>query len=601
LSEGEHHGSRLRAAREEAGLSLRELARRCGVSVSTLSAAESGADSRCSTLAACLRELPSLPQSALLDGGGENQPLLDARACWELVAEAQGTRARRLRRTLVVKPSGDRRVTTSWHGVVATDRDLGDPSVLWRLLAGVLMASPIAPEDGWAERLLRDGEIAEERDGVLHEARLVSRRGRIELDYRCHEDWLQGDPLRLYGEGAGTPGVHVGEGCALRPALPTERVSLAVRFEDGSTPEDVRAIAWPRNLAWTPAEPDLVGRTVALPNLRRGRRLVLATFERPLPWVTLGLLWDVRDPASDPALPVAWPASPAPATSLRRARRLAGLSQRGLAKRLKASVSTVHGAERDRDLRRSTVQRYLAALDRLRPEHFVGRPREAESLGERLDTAWALSRDVFGMAVEETSALLDLRGPETWCSRTRTLNFGTLPRRERDLVLVLSNSRHLRDVEPPEWGPLLLEGEDADERDDVDDGHRRRAISRDGWIWHVVERIPASRAARGWSASPQAFGPLPEQERPGGVYSASGEVPADRAVVTIRFPPGVFPDTVRAIASPDWEPQTKTDRDVLHRVAPDRHELQVDRERSEIRLVVSRPLIGFRYGVVWGE
>lgn len=616
-------GTAIRAARIAAGISLRELARRTGMAPSTLHSLEEGTDARLSTLAACARVLPGLTPAALF--GKEGSAVPDGTAGWQRLARIHGTWGHRLRRVLVLRRHA-RELLTSWRGIETSDGRLDDPDTLRRVLSGALLATPASRGERWTEDLLTNGHLVRERDGILHEARLVRRAGRLQLDVACREPWPAGQPVRLFGTAAAVPGVHSGDGCAACAMLPVELLSIGVVAHGVALPSEPHVGAWPCGLAGTRREHDLVGRAVVLPRVRRGRHSIVASFENPMPWITVGLTWDAEPPRpASTSVAVSSPAAPPGVNPFRRARRLAGVTLRELARRLHASPHVVHGAERGRDVRWSTMQRYLEALPALRPEHFFppdeapsddamsddasghdamldkapsddAMPDEASSDDAMLDELWRRGVDTWGTLGEEIAATLDLTdltGREQWVSRATLVGDRTLPGREREILSVTPSMRYDAEVSPPTWGAVTTEG--------AGEAYRRRAIADGGWIRGVVERVAAGDAARPRTVSFEATGPLPLPRWPAGLYSESVDAPVERVRIVVHFPRGEMPESVRPFAEPSWEPASVSDRNVLDRAAPaPRHRVLLDRDAERAELIVHRPLMGLRYGLAWG-
>ena len=292
---GEDAAARLRAAREKRGWSLRELARRAGVSPMTLSNAESGRDARGSTLRACLAELPALAPGLLLDSRGPDREARPAEL-WAHQRSLHGLVAEEESKELVVEEDG-------WADAVYHTRGLRslrprpDGLVVRYGASRAQPASRSTPPDtieqhgteeeldeGFRTRLVRHGG-----GQVVHELRFSPEAASRGVGYTRRMARV----TRCAFDGGGSAPEREGHGFAA--AFPVRLLRVAVRFPPGRFPKDLRAHA--RGSFVVPGLDERVERLLHPEGLdlelsRRARRAVLVV-EEPLIGVRYGLSWSV--------------------------------------------------------------------------------------------------------------------------------------------------------------------------------------------------------------------------------------------------------------------------------------------------------------------
>lgn len=235
----------LKAAREAAGWSCRELARRLGVSPMTVSNAESGRDSRGSTWRACLRELPGLSAEQVLRGGGPDR-LATIPEAWAHERALHGLEADEEHKDLIIADDGWAEAIYRTRGL----RSLRERSDGLIVRYGASRTQPPGrstppdtieqdgPEseldDGFRTRLIRGGG-----GQVIHELRFSSAAAASGVSYTRRM-------ARVWSYSLGADGAAAGrDGHGFAAAFPVKRLRVSVRFPAGFKPKDLLPHARP--------------------------------------------------------------------------------------------------------------------------------------------------------------------------------------------------------------------------------------------------------------------------------------------------------------------------------------------------------------------
>ncbi|MEM7245787.1 MAG: helix-turn-helix domain-containing protein [Acidobacteriota bacterium] len=237
-------GDSLRAAREQAGLSCRQLATRMDVSHATILAIERGRDARASTLARYLEALPSLTAQDLLPAEGPEGPI-SRDEVWRHYRDLFRIEASCIRKTAEVLANGDCETiheTTDLRDLSGRQQDL---TILAGLQRTVYMGSPsvlreieteaASEEESLRTRVIRrrDGRqiqqftipAAVSSKGLSYVRRLVSKGVFATLGTeRRNPEW---DDLPIY------------EGCTVTVPFPVRQLEIEVRFPEGAWPKEV--------------------------------------------------------------------------------------------------------------------------------------------------------------------------------------------------------------------------------------------------------------------------------------------------------------------------------------------------------------------------
>lgn len=248
----------LRGAREEAGLSRRELARRLGCSPSSVMALEEGREPRASTLSTYLRELPHLSAFELLSSSTA-RGVATADETWEWSRDFFGMEVEEEVRTCVFSRDGTvrgefRTESLTWNPTAQRDLLIRhDPALLptwseWELDS--LSAAPSGGADEPRVRVVRRGA-----GRVVHEYRFQARgerpvvsltrrstiRGQFAMTMRRAESGAYGDQASRWPVLRGDASGRRAESIYVAPVTPARRLRLEVRFPRGYWPDAPRA------------------------------------------------------------------------------------------------------------------------------------------------------------------------------------------------------------------------------------------------------------------------------------------------------------------------------------------------------------------------
>ncbi|MEM7245431.1 MAG: helix-turn-helix transcriptional regulator [Acidobacteriota bacterium] len=603
---GDELATRLRAARERAGLGVRELASLLGVSPATISQAEAGGDPRRSTLLRYLEVLPSLRPSDLV-GAGAPSPPLHSPAAWQLVRDVHGWSAQRFVLTVEVGPDG-RRGHLRLVGARPTQGSLTDDVVRQRLLRTLFRGSPhlrteIAAEPG--DLKARSRRLDDH--GFRHELRFPRELQSQGIEYRRQQ---LGDDLP---PGYSTPGSLVvsalmAEGASLAIDFPVESFEVVVEFAaDVPFPEHARVRAW-SDLQAAQAEvsdllPFLHPEGVKVRRSAAKRRLSMVV-ERPPCGLYYGLGWGGGDVAESgvPTVVGPWPEEGVDAAqAVQAAREDQGWSRRELARKLDVSPVTVTRLEEGTDVRRSILDGCLEVLPRLQPEQLLP-VRPGEGPFNRLD-AWEHQRDLLGIESElerKTLVITAAGDAHALCESlgVRRVRPGGSPFRIR-YGSARAASKRLPTV--------LKTVEDAVARQADESGLRVRIIARpQGRLVHEIT-VPPELAAVGASYTrrlftPGFFDPDASDDRPTR-WDGAAIVPTfavQRLELVVQLPPGVrFGDVVFGVHPRILIDGPFAEGDVSERLHPEGMRVVEDRKERMLRLEVKHPLVGFLYDVFW--
>jgi transcriptional regulator with XRE-family HTH domain len=289
----------LRRARSESQLSLRELARRLGVSHENVALVERGADPCYSTAVAYLRALPGLTAADLFAEVDVRFRVAAPNRVWQLHRDLFGFEAAAVSKTVEINARGDA------HTVIETSelRTLSGAPRELRLLMGLHRA---VFHDGRLElRAIR----ARRRDGVRTRAH---RRG---TDEERHEMIVSGDvaaegvsyrrtfrtrglyhPTRTALPASVAGRERAVEGMSFAVEYPIRRLALAARFPAAARPVRARVFVWPAVAVPNADLPDAAGVLYGRrPTVRRSLApLTLAVLlDLPLVGFKYGLGWEV--------------------------------------------------------------------------------------------------------------------------------------------------------------------------------------------------------------------------------------------------------------------------------------------------------------------
>jgi transcriptional regulator with XRE-family HTH domain len=583
----------LRAARVAEGLSLRELAERLGLSPSSLSAAERGADVRLATLQRALNGLRGLSASLLLHGH-EAPPAFDAREAWSFMRRGLGLSARRVAVEAVLEPDGALGVVTRVKGLrmaaaASTPRRLAAQA--GRLVATAWIRS--APSRAVVDALLAGEEVSVREGGARHVAVLAGlAEGRPSLDYEHHELRPAGVPASWGTESAFSTAFHASPGFALSLHVAVARLVLSLRCRKGSLPQGLRACSWPVGLLGSPEEIDLAPATAALPQVEREDDALRVTIERPLPGFTQGLLWGDGMPRLERRIATASRPHASPGAAIARAREAAGLSRRELARRIGTSASTIIDVERDaRDLRVSSVRGLLHALPGLRAEHLLRDPVAGATWDREL--AWRTWRDLCGFETALLRLEHDLCTDGRMVSTARVVHSRTLPGRTRTLKMITRAGRG-ETLRGDSWtDPIAIEG--APGADEV----TMRFVREGGHLVGLAHVVPAEVAAAGITTSSRSDAELPPG-RPPTRYGEAILGPLARLEISLRLPASQGGRRWQARCWPACEPEDPPGRDAWPRLGDGTagRTLEIRDGGTLVELSISLPTPGLMFALV---
>lgn len=266
----------LRKARESAGLSQRELARRAGTSWVTVGKAEAGHDPRCSTLAAFRAVLPELRPEDVFPEVGARMPRMTA-SLWRHLARLHGFCAGRVSQRVTHRRDHTSRTVVRVEGLRALDAPMDRPETLevlvkaaWLGLSATLRSIELSEPD-LARRQLRFADAT-----GTHEFLLPRRDGGITYVYK-------GAPRPT--EAAGRSAFAVG--------YPILELELSVRLPRAEAARSFAAFAAPLAVIGADATELLRSPHAASSSISvdRGRRLATLLVHHAAPELQYGLTW----------------------------------------------------------------------------------------------------------------------------------------------------------------------------------------------------------------------------------------------------------------------------------------------------------------------
>ena len=591
-------GRALAEAREEAGLTQRDLAGLTGHSNSTIAAIERGADVRWSNLERLLSALPGLAGRDLLPNPAGHPPAA-LRCAWEAHRDLFGFECDRATVTLEIGATGPPTTSVELERVRLTARraDALDLTALARIVSRAPMRVSLGLD---GEALLREGLI-ERSDGAATHRFEVADKATGAFTYRA--TGLSAGRVQM-AEDADPQAA-----ATLAVALPIRRLKLVIRCR-------ARGAGSPLAIAWLPAgmsEPWSAG---LLPYLHVGHRFRRTTTGRALTTeiavdrppigvayaLALATRWGSR---STGALPRA-PARPAPPSSfedvarlLAAARERAGLTVRALAADLGVSPSTIVAVEAGRGGRASLLSAYLRRFPELAPQDVLPTPDHDGPAG--LDTLWRYSARLSGFITEEVHKISRIRhdGAVQVVMITRglrTRGHGEEPVRLRTKIQrVLSEGETLPPGISGGGGRLKRrlvhsEGDAAWELVFPRDLTTAGTDYRRTYPWRPLYSMTAREAARRTGGEP----PYVE------VSSVPLLAASKRLTFEVRFPFAYRPDQVSFAAWHPGLPPLPDDvgnrHDLLSRFD---HETDYHRRSGLARLRVHRPVPGVRFVIWW--
>jgi transcriptional regulator with XRE-family HTH domain len=598
----------LRAARERAGLSLRELAVRVGVSPSTLIEAEAGRDVRHSTVQRCMAVLPGLSPHRLLGHGVPPMPV-PSPACWEYFADVLGFTIRRMRFEVRVAADGTRLTHLEATGIQPQSGDLRDAATRTALVQLVLRGSDAARAGLDATASDIGGRMLTTTDGCFrHEVTFPRSFARSGFTYVRRQVPGEAPPAAFGHPGSLALSAPFGEGISTPVEHAIESLELLVRLPSGRVPPEAHCCAWTDVQALAADEPDFVPfihpegvRVEPLPRVHALR----CTVTRPLFGFTYGVGWG--EPRQ--ARPRAGPPAPRPippragrtlGQALAEARKAAGASQRELAARAGVSPVTIAGIERGQDARLSLLRRLMDELPALTPEAVLAQPPAPGPIARR--EAWELFRLLLGLEADEERKTLHVAESGDAHAVCETIRLRRVRPAEGDLRVRYSSVQALGKRLPT----VLKEIEERVAAEAEDAGLKARVVARhEGRLIHEIT-VPRQLAQVGVSFTRRLFD--------AGFFDAKGEqgptrhdgaaiVPFQavrRLHLEVTLPPGRWPERVWFAAHPRMMLEGPLpEADVAARLHPEGLTTRIDRRARTLTLSVEYPLIGFMYDIFW--
>jgi transcriptional regulator with XRE-family HTH domain len=592
----------VREARVRAGISGRELARRCGLPQPTLLAVERGRSPSRETLERLLAGLPELEAGDLLGAGSRPAPA--SRTAWTWWRDALGCEAASLALEIDLVTLDRARALLLLERLHAT-RTRALPTDQRDALLGAAFT-------GSSSRLLEllartprraRSTFALEQDGARHEVRCRRVAGQVVVDGR-REDLADQDARQLLPDQS-PHGRPYARGAAAWVDLPVRRLVLRLRLPLSLPARAFTLHAWPATLATSPEAPanawaDLFPHAPRAVVAEHGRLEIVV--DRPPIGLAYGVSWDdeVTSAAAHGRVLVRCGAKRPLAAVLRDARERNGLSGREMARRLGVSAATAHALAEGADPRRDTLLRLLETLPDLRPGELLHAPRERRILSG--NDAWRLQRRLFG--VEVAAERRQVRVSPNGDARMDSSTLG--------LLVTQAGAHHVRLRHGVSRGPHTsneweLESIDAGAASSPTvrvvsrgDGpvvydlrfergvprrisYRRRLVIR-RQVATTADAPHATRDARGMRAEALFIEP---------------ELPTREALLEVLLPRGYWPDEVRAAATPRAALPTWHPEDLAPRLHGGALRIEVDRDARRLALVLERPLVGIRYVLYW--
>ncbi|MEM7247421.1 MAG: helix-turn-helix domain-containing protein [Acidobacteriota bacterium] len=588
----------VRSARERMGLSQRQLAARLDVAPSTVAKVERGEDARASTLEQLMAGLPGLLATDLFPQCVLHAPP-SCPSSWALLRDGHGFVAETLRVAL--------RLDDGFRGELAqlqlrpVPEGAPDPPGLLAVLSAACIGRRsivrgVLAGDDFAPRF----ELTE--DGMVHRFESRENGQGWRASYHCdfgsgvtgHDEISESMRERLGLVGGGT---HV--------TTPAETLELSVALEDDFPIEQARCLAWPEGVLPSTDAPDLmpllhpteVRFDIDPENARIG-----VVIRRPI----LGLTYAIGCPVegSDGVTPAVQRAvrsvglwsggQPTRGEILARLREQAGLSQRALARQLGISQVTVNAAENGRDVRHSTLMKYLESFPVLAPQLLLS--PSSPPIDTDAATTWKHQRDLVGIEVAAATKTLRVGddGEPTIELATRSLQaFRVLG---DELCLRIGLQRGVQRAGSAEL--IELESDNENLRTRIVHGPDGRA--------HALLLLNRSIALEGISYTRRyEAGPVftriddPESRPLSGLQGTIFAVNLPTRRLQLIIEPPAWPDDIRHHVFPFSAVPVASMGSTRPQLAAERIRLRRERSRHRIVLDVHRPLIGYQYGVSW--
>lgn len=288
-------GDHLRAARERAGLSVRELAARMGVAKATIAEAEAGEEPRRSTLVAYLHALPELTADELLAANPSRAPMPPDDA-WEHYRQLFGFEADLVMRRTRIDAEGNAFTRVETRGLRRIRSAMGDLRLISGGRRAFFQREPAelievrAPKGTRLRLDPRAGEVPQQQLAIpstaaRHGARLVQRHA------RRHAYEMAGIPHRDQETSGGLV-----SGISLLVAHPARHVSVVLELPRCYHPPVVEAFVWPGVHVPDPDAPDaapvLHGAKLHPASSASGRTWRLRV-ERPFVGFKYGIGWQL--------------------------------------------------------------------------------------------------------------------------------------------------------------------------------------------------------------------------------------------------------------------------------------------------------------------
>lgn len=275
-------------------------------------------------------------------------------------------------------------------------------------------------------------------------------------------------------------------------------------------------------------------------------------------------------------------------------RRERGLSQRALAKIAGISWITVRALERGADARRSTAARILTAIPALRPEDVLPPP---PALGDEL---WNFYRDAFGFSAERIEKIVRIKRTGRADTEWRHVNLRSLRGSVRSLgiihglqrVLFSGSKGVLRQIQADARGVKSQVIEKREGRN-----VHLFQMPRRGLLGGLTYTRFVSRSAKFYLRAERYRRPLAAEVVEG--VSLAIQHPAERARLTVEFPPGYWPTSVHAVTWTSVELPNAELEPLSALLQACRPHLQEERVARSLTLDVVRPLVGTKLAIGW--
>jgi transcriptional regulator with XRE-family HTH domain len=583
------------AARTEAGMSQRDLARLIGASNNTISGIERGADPHWATLAALLEALPALAADDVLPNPAGHPPPALA-AAWRTHRDVLGFECERA--IVTVEAGAESRLKLVLGAVRLTERRPFDAVGLTCLMKIVCAGSA-------ATKALLDGKSLIARGTQVVEA------GEVEHHFEIVEPSTSAFVYRASGGRADIvqllQGVDPVAAATFTVRYPVRELRLAI----GST----RRAEWSRAAAWLPAagsEPTASTLLRRLHPSRKPRRRVEGRrhrLELTVPWPPVGVAYAMSCDRLAPKVAAPRRAGEGMLTKeirnfddvaqrLGAARRAAALSQRHLAKDLGIAFNTISTLESGTGGKASTLGRYLLRFRDLAPQDLLPQP-EVERWPD-VDALWRYHARLRGFVAERNSKSAQVLRDGRAQVRIRTDGLRAIGRHDEPLKLRLLMQRAITSQQP-----LPAIATRASKR------MKRRIVHREGTSeWQLV--FPRDLAAKGTSyqrtyvTPPMYHLSATDAARDLGPVSPYLEglvLPMLHAtellVIEAVFPRRFVLDRAGFAAWPESFPPNPLEGEPINVLGSFVHETEIDPEKGVLRLQLKRPLPGLNYVVWW--